>query len=656
MPAAELIYLNAVRWAADATQGSASGVVTSAGEPVSGVTVDVEGSRTSTTTGADGSYTLGLVDGAHTLRFSAEGYEPHEESVTIEDSSAVTVDVELTALPRSAVDGVVTDVSGRPVEGAAVSATGPSQWSVTTGADGRFVKDGLLDGEYTLRVEADGYLPAQAGLTVQAGSPNTVEIELAPVTVGVLGDVDSAVQQLLRDHDLAAGPLAWSPEPDLAGLDVVLVNGEGEATVDQAMFDALVAEADTEEVSVVYTGTWGVDRGGVRLLERFSDRVTVDRQGYGHGPVRLTGFDPDHPLTRALSDPATLVVEGGYYSTLADYAGAPLADLTVEREEQPPVSGLAAAYSWRSAGSLELVLSASAVTAVQGPGQGWTSDGERLLADAVAWAADAALEVPGVPTLEAAETLTADDEVAVSGSATWPSTVSVRRDGVEVAAATTTVDGGWTAEVPLVEGPNRLTAVAANAAGRSAPSDAVTVVRDTTGPQVDWTAPADRTGSFDSDLDVAGVVTDARAGVAQLRLGDTDLKVAEDGSFATTVPLATGENELTLTAVDVLGNETVVTRTVLHRPWSPRWGLPGRAPLVQLWLDGAPTDSPPAQQVTLVVSDVRGDEVARHEMRWVDDHFQARLDQPLRGGDTLLAELTVDGFAFEARAPDRRTS
>jgi hypothetical protein len=142
-----------------------------------------------------------------------------------------------------------------------------------------------------------------------------------------------------------------------------------------------------------------------------------------------------------------------------------------------PVTGLAVGYDWRTTGSVEVLLSASAVTEAVGPGLGWTADGGRLVLNAIAWARDAVLEAPAAPTLAADAPVVEEETVTVSGEASWPSQVTVLRQGKPVATAGVAVDGTWSAEVPLKVGDNKLTAVATNPAGTSPASPQVTVAR-----------------------------------------------------------------------------------------------------------------------------------------------------------------------------------
>lgn len=78
--------------------GTLSGVVTSGGFPLAGVTVSVEGMTA--TTAADGVYTLtGLAPGTHAVTFSTAGYTPQTVSVTILTGVAASKSVELLSSP-----------------------------------------------------------------------------------------------------------------------------------------------------------------------------------------------------------------------------------------------------------------------------------------------------------------------------------------------------------------------------------------------------------------------------------------------------------------------------------------------------------------------------------------------------------------------------
>jgi hypothetical protein len=383
--AAEQIYLNAISFAATAARGEVRGVVTSGGEAVGGATVRLVDEGMATKTDQSGGYSLLAPDGTHTVRVEALGYEPAEQRVTITDAGSVTADFSLTPLPRGMLTGSVTSTDGTPVADATVVGSGVERFTTATGPEGRYRAAGLLDGRYDVIVSADGFLPVETVVDF-AGPEMTVDFELTPIDVGVLGDVDSTMVDLLRSRGIAAGELTWSTTIDLSGYEVVVVNGDDE-TVASAEFAALESAATAAGTGVVYTGTWGSE-GGIRLLEKFTDRVTVGVDGFGDGVVRLTDFRRKRQLFTGLTEPATVLDVGSYWSTIRKYTGPTLATQRVQLADGTTVSGAAVAFSWRTATDVEVLLASMAVTGAIGPARGWTADGEQLLLNAVEFARD----------------------------------------------------------------------------------------------------------------------------------------------------------------------------------------------------------------------------------------------------------------------------
>ena len=253
--------------------------------------------------------------------------------------------------------------------------------------------------------------------------------------------------------------------------------------------------------------------------------------------MTLTGFDVAHPLFAGLGAPAQPIAPDGYWSALERYVGPYLAELLVEKQDAP---GLAAAYEFRSADSVHLLLSTGAVTGLIGPGYGWTADGERLFLNAIEWAREVEQAAPAAPELDTdADPVVMASPVTLTGQKEFRSSVRLLRDGEQVATAEPARDGSFSVDVGLHEGSNSFTAVASNYAGGSPPSAPVTVVLDTTGPTLTCT-PADHDGFFAPTATLRGTVQDANAGVAELRLNGVPVTVAADGSFSTDAALAEG--------------------------------------------------------------------------------------------------------------------
>ena len=649
---AERIYLNAVEWALDAAQGQVFGTVSSEGEPVAGALVTAVEAELSTRTGTDGSYRLGVPNGTHTIRVTAVGYEPFEQSVEVAEDARVQLDVALTPIERGAIAGTVVDESsGAPLAGAEVTLSGAGTGATVTDAAGAFAFDGLLPGEYSVDVLLTGYLPQTVPATVTGGETTTLAIELQGNDVAVLGDVDGVLVGFLREHDVAAEERTWAELAGAAGrYDVVVVNG-GEPTA--AEFEAAVDAADAAGTSVIFTGTWGVLNGGLHLLAQHRpEEVEIGGQGYGDGAVTLTGFDGAHPLFAGLTAPAAPLAPDSQYSWLDSYVGPYLARLAVE---EPGDLGVSVAYDYRSAEGLHLLLSAGAVSDFVGPGYGWTAAGERLFLNAVSWAREAEQAAPAAPTLATgAAPVVPASPIELTGTAEFRSTVTLLRDGAPVGTAEPARDGSFAVEAALVEGPNVFTAVARNYGGDSPASAPVTVTLDTTGPALSWT-PADGTGFFDPSLVVGGTVTDAHAGVAEVLVNGSAASLTPDGTFAADVDLVEGENTLVVTARDRVGNETTETRTVAYFDYGTAWqvtGEKGRGSLIAfLRLTDPAGRSLQVDSVTAELVDEEGAVQVSRAMVLEDERYKAELGKPPAGTYTLRGIVVVDGFTVRTTGP-----
>jgi hypothetical protein len=88
----------------------------------------------------------------------------------------------------------------------------------------------------------------------------------------------------------------------------------------------------------------------------------------------------------------------------------------VARDDGSAVTGLSAGWDRRTSGSVEIVLSTSAVTEVQGPGRGWTTEAGRLLVNAVEWAEF----VSGASWDTAGQGSSTTVMLRLAGSEAWP--------------------------------------------------------------------------------------------------------------------------------------------------------------------------------------------------------------------------------------------
>ncbi len=178
-----------------------------------------------------------------------------------------------------------------------------------------------------------------------------------------------------------------------------------------------------------------------------------------------------------------------------------------------------------------------------------------------------------VLTVDQVVSPTADATVTLTGMAEMGATVTVNGSAAAVSA-----DGSWSFEADLYEGDNTLAVEAVDAVGNSASVD-VAVALDTTAPALAITSPAAGTTVSEPSVTVEGTVN---AGAMVY----VDGVLAGDGvtAWSAVVVLSEGDNTVTVTATDDLGNSVTLTRTVTYEP--PVYATPDDLSDLQDQLDG----------------------------------------------------------------------
>ena len=123
------------------------------------------------------------------------------------------------------------------------------------------------------------------------------------------------------------------------------------------------------------------------------------------------------------------------------------------------------------------------------------------------------------------------------------------------------VAGAFSANVPLVLGPNTITVVATDNAGNNSAPVIRTVTLDTVAPILTVTTPVDGFVTNNATLAVTGTATDPGSGIKTLTVNGLSVPVVA-GAFSTNVTLVAGTNPITVVVTDNVGNTTTVTRSV----------------------------------------------------------------------------------------------
>jgi hypothetical protein len=113
----------------------------------------------------------------YTLALSAPYYQPTALQVVVADDEETTQDAELRSGAR--VEGIARTAAGTTVPDARVTlldTEGNVAAVATTGPDGSYSLENLVEGEYT--VIASGYPPAASRLRISSGEPHSHDVQL----------------------------------------------------------------------------------------------------------------------------------------------------------------------------------------------------------------------------------------------------------------------------------------------------------------------------------------------------------------------------------------------------------------------------------------------------------------------------------------------
>lgn len=470
---AKQIYLNAVDYAITASQGEIKGEVTDEqGNPLADVLVSISDKNLKTTTNADGFYRFGIGVGKYEVKVKARGYTDQTKQVEVAElGNIVDLDFTLEAINGTNLKGVISDQkTGETLEGATLTLipTNDSSFKDNTSSDndGSYSFDNLLPGEYTLEVLADGYLPKTIALSI-GEEDMEYNLELVAYEAAVLGDMNQVLTTFLNEQNILAEEKSWDILGNLSKYKVIIVN-TNKGTKEQVQ--QLINESDEHQVSLVFTSTWGLDEGSIQLLKEVEGNPDLDNHGYDEGAIYVNAAH-GHPMFEGIetdeNNPIKIHTEKSPYATFKNYAGIPLANLTVDGMNK----GNSIAYEYRSKTHVHLLLSSFAVTNMIGPDYGWTKEGKQLFTNAMHWSMDAEQQLPQEPVWDNENQKVKGSPVTVSGTAETGTTINIYEEHGNkrtlLGSVETGLNGVFSIELEVDNGVHFLLAEAENFAGKS---------------------------------------------------------------------------------------------------------------------------------------------------------------------------------------------
>lgn len=392
-----------------------------------------------------------------------------------------------------------------------------------------------------------------------AVGPTSALCQLPALTTAVNGVSQRRLEARIRDRAGNAGT---------ATLTLLLIQSQGDVTAPQVLITGPAAGALVNQQPIAVSGMV-LDDGVVQQLSingvpaafdgssfaahasllEGENLITVratdgsGKSGEASVTVMLDTTPPElqvvAPTSGSMTNESTVTVVG----TAADRSG--IAQVTVDGVPVPLVDGAFTATVALAGGAQTI-----SVIAIDSAGNSTTENRpvSRFILPRVTITTPADLSSTTASGI--------DVEGTIEGTG-----VSVNGVTGQVAGSTFVVAG-----VPLLAGPNLVTAVATDASGHAATST-ITVLRDVNAPRLAVTSPHDGAVLFDATVAVQGLVSDHGEGALDappptLTVNGVTATVANETFLASAVPLAPGVNTLTVVATDGAGNQRQVTLTV----------------------------------------------------------------------------------------------
>jgi hypothetical protein len=155
--------------------------------------------------------------------------------------------------------------------------------------------------------------------------------------------------------------------------------------------------------------------------------------------------------------------------------------------------------------------------------------------------------------------------IQVTGTVGSPG-ASVVVNGISATVTSTS----WSAQVPILEGTNTLTAVATSTGGTVATAS-VQVTLDTTPPRIAFSAPEPDSVTANATVNVSGIINDIVVGTinplqATVFVNNVQAQVSNRSFFVAGLPLTVGPNVIRVVATDRSGNSATAQMTVSRVP------------------------------------------------------------------------------------------
>ncbi|NKE06207.1 carboxypeptidase regulatory-like domain-containing protein [Mesobacillus selenatarsenatis] len=390
--AGKQLLINSVLWAANVKYPVISGtIVDEEGNPLI-ADIKVKGQPYQTqSSGEDGSFTIATLEGEYEIEISAYGYAEKTLKITAEmDGEPKEIPLSVAENVASITGSVEDSKDGSAIEGAKVTLLGAPKEAVTN-VQGLYTLTKVEPGNYTARVEKEGYVRQDIEVKITDGQKATLNVKLKPSpTVGIIVDLTASgttYKQYLEERGYKVIYLNYKDTDRLAEVDVIFANSDYARNLEPTKeeFLAFQKALDENRKSVIWTGQAG-GRGSIRYLQEYNGEPKTIFE-HNNKPGAQGTVVGDHPLTAGFKAGDIIEIPGksGYYYGFDGYSGKTIVDFSHTGTGE---KGSMIAYKGRTTDSVEILLANMTISHVFKPSDSFDPARERLLNNALNWALD----------------------------------------------------------------------------------------------------------------------------------------------------------------------------------------------------------------------------------------------------------------------------
>ena len=486
--------------------------------PMDAVVTVLETGKSVKTNPATGKYELRHASNEEgqkwTLRAEAYGYFPQEVQVYLGNEATVNQNFRLVEIPKGTIVGRVFDrYSNDPAANAVIRIKeDPRIAPVVADENGNFTIPNVYEGEYTLKVVADGFEPGEANITVLPGQDNEANIGLKRFV--------GHEEEISYDDGTAENALVLNASGN--GLAVRMTPAQyGKVKAANIYFyDSSWPSPGGNEIGIVIFDTKANgDPGNMIGKPKF---VTIERGKWNTIDLSEYGFatDRDFFIATVQNKDGTLCPGTG----IDNSSPAPERSyLHVGGEDFTPIAD-------------EDIKGGLMIRAIM----------------------EYSVSTPEITNLKDIN-YTNQDKITVEGIVGADGIVNVYVNGVK-ANRVQTENRRFSTEVDLAEDETTIMLTAEMDGKETEPSTPVRVIKDKIAPTLEVTKPMDGEKLNVEVVHVIGNTADDH--FDKLLINDKVVAIDQDGNFDERLIMNSGENTITVKASDIAGNETVVERKV----------------------------------------------------------------------------------------------